>query len=108
MNNNFYEEQEFKYTEVATVLSKDDGKVKLFLNTITPELSSGKAKKKKKSKGSVKKILNKSVKSNIKAVTVANYVTVPEPEHIKVNKGDEVLVAFTGGELRYPRIIGMY
>ena len=108
MNINFYNEQDFRYVEVGTILGVSNGKAKVYLNSITPTLSSDSPIKTKHPKKSTEKILNKGAKSLITACTTANYITMKLPSYIKVSKGDKVLVVFPGGEINEPRIIGEY
>ena len=108
MNIDFYNEQDFRYVEVGTILGVSEGKAKVFLNSITPLLSSDSAIKTKHPKKSTEKLLNRGAKTLITACTTANYVTIKIPSYIKVTKGDKVLVVFPGGEINKPRIIGEY
>ena len=105
---NFYDELDFRYTEVGTVLGVADGKAKVYLNSIVPTLSSDSPIKTKHPKKSTENILNKGATPLINSCTTANYVTIKLPSYIKVSKGDKVIVTFPGGEINEPRIIAEY
>lgn len=107
MKNDFYYEQDYRYLEVGEVLAAGDT-LKVRIGSILPKLDPGSPKKTKKPRDNVSNILNKNARSAIKGVTLCNYIPIPKPDGIKVSKGDKVLVAFAGGEINDPRIVGKY
>lgn len=108
MNNNFYDELDFKYTEIGEITGETDNKFKVYIGSLMPKLDSGSPKKEEKPRGNVSKILNKSARDGIEGVTVANYIPIPKPDGLDLDKGDKVIVTFPGGEVNHPRIIGKY
>lgn len=119
MNINYYQEQDFKFVEIATVLERFyySSKGKFFINTITPLLSSGSALDDTKSKSSTSNILNYEEKLNINSYTLSNYVSLNVPRYMSndltdmngyISKGTKFLVSFIGGDVNNPRIVGVY
>lgn len=119
MNIDFYQQQDFRYVEVATALEKfhytSEGK--FFLNSITPLLNSGSPLDEDKIKIQTTNILNYSSKLAIGSYTLSNFVPLRVPryisselidEHGYVDKGTKFIVAFVGGDINKPRIVGVY
>lgn len=105
MNNNYYYEQDYKYTERAEIIGSDGDSYKVRIGAMMPKLDDGSAKKQKKPKNATNKILNKDGRKGVKAVTTANYVLIEKPEGAKYKKGDKVLISFPGGEINMPVIL---
>lgn len=119
MNIDYYQQQDFRFVEVATAIDRFyyTSKGKFFINSITPLLSSGSALNDSKGKSSTTNILNYSSKLNISSCTVSNYVDLLVPEYIAremrdingyISKGTKFLIVFVGGDINKPRIMGVY
>ena len=137
MNSQFYQDRDFSNIEIATVLEDFHYKSmgKFYLNTIIPELDNVRLGRLKvlslspyyKSgpyevpipKESTSHIINYNSKHGVQGLTESNYVllhlpsyllpeVVTRPDGVTVVKNQQVLVAFVGGEVNNPRIIGAY
>lgn len=119
MNIEYYQQQELKYTEIATALEKfhygSEGK--FFIDAITPLLSSSAPMNNTKVKINTNNILNYNSKLNVGSYTLSNYVPLKVPrymtselidEHGYISKGTKFLVTFVGGDINKPRIVGVY
>lgn len=119
MNINYYQEQDFRFIEVATVLERFyyTSQGKFFINAITPLLSSSNPLDETKSRSTISNILNYGTKLGIESYTLSNYVSLRVPRYISneltdgdgyINKGAKFLVSFVGGDINKPRIVGVY
>lgn len=121
MNTAFYQDKDFGYPEIATVLEKTYSRsnIKVYIGAITPELSNSSVVKTTKSKESTSHIINYSAKHGVGAITECNYITVDVPKYVYnevsssdlsgtyIPKGSKLLVVFVGGEINMPRVIGV-
>lgn len=119
MNIGYYQEQDFKFIEIATVLERFyyTSQGKFFINVITPMLSSSSPIDETKSKPSTSNILNYSSQLNISSYTTSNYVLLNVPRYIAedlrdhdgyIAKGTRFLISFIGGDINKPKIMGVY
>lgn len=119
----YYQEQDFKYNEIATVLEDFEyrSKGKFFINSITPLISSSSPFNDKKGKKTTSNIINYSAKLAITSYTISNYVLLSVPEYMLtsniltvineisiIKKGTKFIITFVGGDINKPRIIGVY
>lgn len=121
MNSQFYQNRDFSNIEIATVLEDFHYKSmgKFYLNTIIPELDKSGPYEISIPKESTSHIINYNSKHGVQGLTESNYVllhlpsyllpeVVTRPDGVTVVKNQQVLVAFVGGEVNNPRIIGAY
>ena len=119
MNIDYYQQQDFRFLEIATVLERfyytSEGKFNIA--AITPLLSSSVPIDDNRNKIATTNILNYDNKLGITSYTLSNYIPLSVPRYISdnlrdeygyINKGTKLLVAFIGGDINKPRIVGVY
>lgn len=106
MNQNFYNDNDYKYTETAICIENTDtGMGKFYLPTITPMLSSVIPYDNIDPVVSTSNILSEINLSDIGKCTESNYIELQLPNGMmKASKGDKFSISFIGGEVNNPMI----
>lgn len=112
MDRSFYanEKTDFKYPEIGICLSDSiDNTVKMFIPIATPTLSRDTAYDTKDLYIPTRNIISDKTAMDFKHCTISNYITIKVPSFIgDLKKDDKVILAFIGGDINKPAIIGRY
>lgn len=117
MNQDFFQDQDMKYIEYGVVLEdfKFTSPGKIYIPVLFPELASNAPMKATSARGSVANIINKDGAKGISTSTISNYIELKVPRYIAnhlrnkegiIKKGTRLYIAFIGGEINKPRVIG--
>lgn len=123
MNTGFYREQNFNGTEIGINLKtvKNSNIIPIYIPSLIPYVSGGSPVNSKQGAPNASTILNANGRNGVSACTTSNYVDLAVPldtyrayfydedkKEYKIPKGTQFIIAFPGGEINKPRIIGVY
>lgn len=110
MTNDFYNQLDFKYPEIAICMEDTNGPMaKIFIPIATPTLSSNLTYDTKGLPLNLSNIKSTGInKGNITRVTESNYIEMQLPDDMPAKKGDKFIIAFIGGNVNDGVLIRRY
>ena len=110
MDSDFYRKYDFKYPEIGICMENTTGPtVKIFIPIATPTLSNADTYDNKDMFLKTSNIVSDMTSINIEACTTSNYITMRLPSDIEsLDKGDQVIIVFIGGDINKPAILRRY
>ena len=110
MTNDFYNQLDFKYPEIAVCMEDTDGPTaKIFIPIATPTLSNSLTYDTKGLPLNLSNIKSTGInKGNISRVTETNYIEMKLPDDQPAKKGDKFIIVFIGGNVNNGVLLGRY
>lgn len=110
MTNDFYNQLDFKYPEIAVCMEDTDGPIaKIFIPIATPTLSNSLIYDTKGLPLNLSNIKSTGInKGNISRVTESNYIEMKLPDDQPAKKGDKFIIVFIGGNVNNGVLLGRY
>ena len=110
MTNDFYNQLDFKYPEIAVCMEDTDGPTaKIFIPIATPTLSDSLIYDTKGLPLNLSNIKSTGInKGNISRVTESNYIEMKLPDDQPAKKGDKFIIVFIGGNVNNGVLLGRY
>lgn len=110
MTNDFYNQLDFKYPEIAVCMEDTDGPTaKIFIPIATPTLSNSLIYDTKGLPLNLSNIKSTGInRGNISRVTESNYIEMKLPDDQPAKKGDKFIIVFIGGNVNDGVLLGRY
>ena len=110
MTNDFYNQLDFKYPEIAICMEDTDGPTaKIFIPIATPTLSNSLIYDTKGLPLNLSNIKSTGInRGNISRVTESNYIEMKLPDDQPAKKGDKFIIVFIGGNVNDGVLLGRY